>query len=133
MCIRDSDQHYAAVRVELLERLGNSQADDATPDHDVGKHHSTSLSRCWVSGMTRVVISASPETEAVARNATSKDAASVSAPATRGPRKAPASEAIWKAATGVPPRPPMTSPTTAAEDTPSSAEPAPYSAIPVRN
>src|SRR5450631_4568898 len=87
----------------------------------------------WVSGIGRVARKASPETAAVARKATSKDVASVRAPATSGPRKAPASEAIWKAATGVPPRPPMTSPTTAAEDTPSRAEPAPYRAIPARN
>ncbi len=47
----------------------------------------------------------------VLSTATRNEAASASAPAARGPTNAPASEAIWNAATGVPPRPPITSPT----------------------
>src|SRR5439155_14768676 len=54
-------------------------------------------------------------------------------PATSGPDDEPASDDIWYPATAVPPRPPMTSPTTAALDVDRTPDAAPNSAIPSRN
>ena len=70
-------------------------------------------------------VNATADTAAVARKAARKPNPSESAPQTSGPRNVPASADIWYAATGRPPRPRMMSPTTAAEETPSIAEPDP--------
>ncbi len=68
-------------------------------------------------------------TTAQAANAAPNDAASASQPAASGPVIDPASEAIWKTATTLPPRPLMMSPTTAPGAVPTKAPPTPIADI----